>query len=297
MNYPAPMTFLRRILNKARNDIVKTYGKSISMENVISCYESAKFDEDIADTLMRNYSDGLQLAIHKCFNTLVLQLEFVKNNIPSYFFKDKDLYDFLTSTKLSDTAPIIDTVLESGEKYKTEEGNTIHYITMHLRFPDMPCITCCLIVKEENNPTASDEKKKLGLYIYDEKTELITVDIEEQLKRVSNPYYISLIKLCLNFFYYLKAFPETITEGKLTKEKNNGVKQAKGYIINIAKSIVEHDGNNSSRGRVTHFRKGHFRHLGSDYYVNKKGKYVFIHDTIVQGRKAYTVNSDNNSES
>ena len=34
---------------------------------------------------------------------------------------------------------------------------------------------------------------------------------------------------------------------------------------------------------ITHFRRGYFKRLSSDFYKNKKGQIIFVHETIVNG--------------
>lgn len=34
---------------------------------------------------------------------------------------------------------------------------------------------------------------------------------------------------------------------------------------------------------IPHFRRGYFKRLSSDFYKNKKGQIIFVHETIVNG--------------
>ena len=53
--------------------------------------------------------------------------------------------------------------------------------------------------------------------------------------------------------------------------------------LNTSEKIVE-AGERSEGGLVIpHFRRGYFKRLRSDFYKNKKGQIVFVHETIVNG--------------
>ena len=120
--------------------------------------------------------------------------------------------------------------------------------------------------------------------------EFFCLDALYALNSKDNQDIIPFLALSINFFYYLKAFPDAVSEGKpVGKSKNTGVKEPNKFTVQTDESIVEYRSQLLNRGRVTHFRKGHFRFLGSDYFVNRKGDCVFIHDTLVHGRAANTV--------
>ena len=45
------------------------------------------------------------------------------------------------------------------------------------------------------------------------------------------------------------------------------------------------DKQTSDNGIVTtHFRRGYFKRLESDFYINKKGQIVFVHETVVNAQ-------------
>lgn len=286
MNYQPPMANIRKILSKSKQVILEENGIELDIEKIISLYVGALYDDNIFENLKKDIKRFYDLSVKKSLHSFVLELEFVKKEFPSYFFTGDELKDFLINTKVGDIEPVIETIKKSGSFYTVEEddfNNVVHYFPMHLRFPDSRCISCCLFVN-------SDDEKNLCLYITDDKSEYLSTDIKDLLKEEKeNPECFELVKLVLNFFYYLKAFPDAVKEGKPVKEKNNGVKQAASFTVNTAESIVESRSQGIKRGRVTHFRKGHFRHLRSDYFVNKHDRYVFINDTIVHGREAKTV--------
>lgn len=97
---------------------------------------------------------------------------------------------------------------------------------------------------------------------------------------------ISLIKhfrLAINTISYMECFPECVSDGvpRITIDRKEN-RTSKNVILKIADKIIEIDKNKVSK--KPHFRSGHFRRLQSDYYTNKKGQIIHIHQTMVKGR-------------
>lgn len=283
-NYPAPLLDVREYFKEEQKESLKLDGEKLSVDDLIDFYLDAKYYDDLeqasSDIQLFNFTKN-KLNVEK----VILKMEFKEKIIPSYYFINSELKPFLEKTKINDDfEPIIKTIKETGIKADSLSGRVSCFF-MHLRFPDLPCFTCCLIVNRNFN-------NKLTIYVIDGKNnrEFFCLDALYALNSKNNQDAIPYLALVINFFYYLKAFPDAVSEGKpVGKSKNTGVREPNIFTVQTDDSIVEYRSNLLDRGRVTHFRKGHFRFLGSDYFVNRKGDCVFIHDTLVHGRAANTV--------
>lgn len=92
-------------------------------------------------------------------------------------------------------------------------------------------------------------------------------------------------KFGLNLIQYIDAFPDCVRDG-LPKHfviKNSFKNKKQTIRLSNKVRIID------STTRKPHFRRGYFRYLGSDYFVNKKGQTVFIEATFVNGKNAKTV--------
>ena len=63
---------------------------------------------------------------------------------------------------------------------------------------------------------------------------------------------------------------------------------APAWPIGTAESLSQSSEGNKKNS--PHFRKAHFRYLGSDSFTNKKGQIVLVQETIVNG-KAKTIHT------
>ena len=189
----------------------------------------------------------------------------LQQGINRYYLKDDNLLTFFKETEVreKEIASILDTIKE--KKY-----NIWGVITKNFSFT--------LLYSELKNDFHS------LTVLTDEMN--YTFCIEKTLKNHNQEIY----NMALNFLFYLKAFPECITEGVPAGVKKND----KASVVTTSEKIISHT--ISEHGFVRpHFRSGYFRHFMSDYFVNCKGQVRFIEATMVKG-KAYTVNSRQNQE-
>ena len=72
-------------------------------------------------------------------------------------------------------------------------------------------------------------------------------------------------------------FPDCVKEGTPEEIKNEYCRK-----VFISEKVLEAQSNENKIIRP-HFRRGYFKRLSSDFYKNKKGQIVFVHETIVNG--------------
>ncbi len=102
------------------------------------------------------------------------------------------------------------------------------------------------------------------------------------------------ISLLYNFIFYAQAFPESLVKGlprDFTADPNFHSKGSKTLKINrsVLQPMTGEDSGKAGHSKTPHFRKGHFRYLGSDYYKGKKGQTVFVHSSLIGGKNASTL--------
>ena len=115
---------------------------------------------------------------------------------------------------------------------------------------------------------------------------ILPMDFEKEFRdHYKNDKDVTLI---CNFLYYVLAFPDSLVDGKpRDAERDEFHGTSPKLTLKTSPKIVET--NSEKQSRVTHFRKGHFRTLRSDYYKKMHNKVIFVHSTIVKGTPAKTL--------
>lgn len=196
------------------------------------------------------------------------------NVLTHYFISDKSLVEFLKTTEIKDTS-IVDEYLKENLKLVDEQ----HFDTKYLSLA---------VHTEEEGYFISyigGEGRIIVVMVVAGRT--ISFDLSKYNK-YNDPY----CNLAINFIYYMKAFPEKIIDGvpqdMVKSDRKEKYNDTKNFTIGIAEQIVAKQEYVDGRLVSPHFRSGFFRHYVSDFYVNMKGKVVFIEATMVKG-KAKTV--------
>ena len=140
------------------------------------------------------------------------------------------------------------------------------------------------ISTSRENDSSSD--KNMVLTIFDDQDNFSYIPLVKTKKSLEFIKNNELIRIGLNFLSYCKAFPECLIDGvpqSLSKEEKKRNSNCK--ILNTSTQIIENIEDIKSGKVVTpHFRKGHFRLLSDDRFVNKKGQVVFVKATMVKGQ-------------
>lgn len=188
----------------------------------------------------------------------------IDNGIARYYIKDESLFDFFKSTEVRKKEVEIILKQLDGESVGLWGilGKTQAYTLCYTR--DSSGRHFISMLSEEMNYTFCIE--------------------ELDIKKTGS---IEKFYLAMNFLFYIKAFPECVLDGVPPSEK----KIANAKVIGTSPKVVHHT--TTEHGFVTpHFRSGHFRHLDSDYYKNKKGQVIFVAATMVKGRAKTVITKD-----
>lgn len=206
------------------------------------------------------------------------------------FFLDKQLRDFLENTSLADLGGIKKFLYEKGQSHdvlhlysKEQHKNVIYKFALHLPY-EAEGYAFSLSLENDDS---------LELYF----------SLGENGGRMSDKFYADLIKkndeisvtiakmfrLAINTIAYMNCFPDCVAEGVPQNlfERSEDM-TAKNFTFHSSEKVKENEG--AQMSKIPHFRKGHFRVLHSDYFANKKGKIIFVAETMVKG-KAKTVST------
>ncbi len=87
-----------------------------------------------------------------------------------------------------------------------------------------------------------------------------------------------ITKLSINLLSYIYCFPDCLVDGA-----PHDVKTENNHYLNTSEKVVDVTEKAAAGVVIPHFRRGYFKRLSSDFYKNKKGQIVFVHETIVNG--------------
>ena len=104
-------------------------------------------------------------------------------------------------------------------------------------------------------------------------------EIEDKKSIVYTDEEINLItRLAINLISYIYCFPDCLVDGA-----PHDVKTENNHYLNTSEKVLDVTVKAEAGLVIPHFRRGYFKHLTSDFYKNKKGQIVFVHETIVNG--------------
>lgn len=224
------------------------------------------------------------------------QLRFLKmdmeGQILHVFLKDRFLKDFLINTEIRDYSEVIRFVAEKGiyGEGRTSSHEDVTFAEYRL---------CIHVPEEESGYTCSlsvDNTNRIRIVLLHNNF-VITLDKKQNeplgFEKSPDPYdqddYKSW-KLIINLIFYMNTFPECVIDG-LPKgvRLDYGFKNRKIQIGTSPKIVAKTETSSDGRIVTPHFRSGHFRYLGSDFFTKMRGKTIFIESCFVKGKNVKTV--------
>lgn len=260
------------------------FGKTFNMHYEI-LHEIEKFakEQGITDRgtkteLFFDYCKNYCQTEDDVLNLQIFRLE-LAGIIPHYFIESKDLTKFLHETKIKDYNGLLKYVKENGIKtLNPANGNTINdTLTLNVHTP-----------YEKDGYTIVYSIVNGLLAIFVAHGAILThcdssiFSNAKEYKKL-DPDVIKQTDFAINFLFYIICFPETVIDG-VPKMENEETYNS-GKTIKVSDKIIEAA---TTKTIIPHFRRGYFKHLESDYFVNKKGQIIFVHETMVKG-KAKTI--------
>lgn len=249
-------------------------------------------------------------------NRMLLLYEY---RFTSIFFEDQHLKDFLLETEVKDLSPIFEYVRAHGAK---DDGMSMYteivkrsgldpqkmlnnlsefvgkdlfrYVACHLRIPnETDAVTFVLYAYKDSMviDVVQDESCYFMFEVDFGDDENKQFAMSKIYNAMDSDYKKQLLRLVVNYIYYILTFPDALINGApknalLTETRE---KIGASRLKTVPDVLEEQHADHASQKRVTHFRRGFFRYLGSDYYRNKKGQYVFVKSALVKGTEAKTL--------
>ncbi len=209
-----------------------------------------------------------------------LFLRDLKGELIHVYVKDSSLFDFLKEPEIRDLEGIKTYIRENGSTVTLNEDNSLENLTTGVNFG-----ICLHLPKVSQGYVFAysifDETNELRIFVNHgmEQYHLSSNEIADKKSIVyTNPEINEITKLALNLISYIYCFPECLVDGA-----PHDIKTQNNHYLNTSEKVVE-AGERAENGVVIpHFRRGYFKRLSSDFYKNKKGQIVFVHETIVNG--------------
>lgn len=261
------------------------FGKTFSLHyKVLHEIEKAAKEQGIEnkDEIINyffNYCKDFSQTKDDVLNLQLFRLE-LDGIIPHYFIETKELKSFLLDTKVKDYEGIKKYVQDNGFKIINPENDNklsdTFAVNVHTPF-------------EKEGYTLFYSIVDHLLVVFVSHGEVLThcdssIFTDKAKFEKEDPDVIKQTNFAINFLYYTICFPDSVIDG--VPKMENEEKFDSGKIVKTAEKILE--STEPGKTVIPHFRKGYFKRLESDYFVNKKGQIIFVHETMVKG-KAKTV--------
>lgn len=233
--------------------------------------------------------------------TLGVEFDLFENelagNTVHIYFQEKFLKDYLKEMEVNDLQGISQYLLENGEaesivlaSSKTNDSFQAksYKIYFCLHIPDELDGYCFSVQCTENeyifvscihNNRVLQVSQKFG----EKKESLINPNTENEIQNAE------AFKLAINTLAYINAFPECLIDKKPDGVVLQYSFKNKKITISTASQFKEFE---NEINITPHFRRGHFRRLENDRFVNKKGQIIFVKPTIVKGYNYKTLLTD-----
>ena len=212
--------------------------------------------------------------LHQCI--LQRRYFFETHHIRHYFLNSHPLCEFLETSVKSPSAKELCNLMTEDADYC---HICVHFPTSYMKYSALLEIdkkyekyySMCAM---QFNPDADDN------FIFFRAEDSIDLDF-------SNQNNMKLVKIIFGLCYYIKCFPESVSEGFPENGKNpNHYRKFENFSVSPVKEIAENPHSVSP-----HFRNGHFRYLQSEKYKKKRFQVVFVRECFVGG-EVKTVNDE-----
>jgi len=211
-----------------------------------------------------------------------------QGNLLHIFFLDKQLRTFLEDTPISDLEGIKKFLYKNGRTKKVNHiyaneirGTLIYQFALHVPFEGQGYAFSLSIEQDESLQLYYSLGEKNGLM-----SNIFYDDVLSKDDSTSKTHS-KIFRLVINIIAYMNCFPDCVFEGVPQNYFDYSENLlARNVTLQVSEKVK--DISLQSTSKIPHFRKGHFRRLQSDYFINKKDQIVFVSETMVKG-KAKTV--------
>ena len=286
---------------------MKLYKNEVADKDLIllkSCGDSfnCKLSQN-GDSVQLSSNEPQQIDVMYSEMLFKIMKDYLDNKIIHYFINDYKLKIFLEEIEVKDFTNVKNLLVQNGtysdavikgkwscenqdnkmEEYNTPKNVILSKITIGIHLPETKESYCASISIDEND--------LLRLQVFNNEGYCFTSD-SSCFEKLKNGNYLDqqdykTIKLIINLLYYIDAFPEKILNGipKNCILKDNFELLKNKINVGMSEKIIQrYEKSQDGKEIIPHFRSGHFRFLGSNYYKKMKGKTIFIESTFVKGK-------------
>lgn len=263
-------------------------------------HKKLKTKEAVLNYMKNNNSNvSMQDLSHQI--TLDVEFDLFENelagNTVHIYFQEKFLKEYLKEMEINDLQGISQYLFENGESdtivlasSKTNDSFEAksYKIYFCLHIPNETDGYCFSVQCAGNDYVFvscihNNRVLQVSQKINEKKESLINPKTENEIQNAE------AFKLAINTLSYINAFPECLID----KKPEGVVLQYSFKNKKISLKTTPQFKEFENEINVTpHFRRGHFRRLESDRFVNKKGQIVFVKPTIVKGYNYKTLLTD-----
>ena len=231
-------------------------------------------EEQFYDFFLQNYMQSIDDV-----TAMQLFVRDVRHELIHIYMSDSHLQNFLKQAEVKDISGIKKYILGNGNKVFVNEDNSIGKIL------DGTNLAFCLHIPDERQGYvfcySLYENDELRIFVNHgiEQFHLSSLDFEDKKSVIySDPEISEIAHFAINIIAYISCFPECLTDGA-----PHGIKTFNNQRLKTSEKVV--DVMESAGGVVNpHFRRGYFKRLESDFYKNKKGQIIFVHETVVNAQ-------------
>lgn len=231
-------------------------------------------EEQFYDFFLKNFMQSIDDA-----TAMQLFVRDVRHELLHIYMSDSHLQNFLKQADVKDISGIKKYIAENGNKVFVNQDDQMENIV------DGTNLAFCLNIPDERQGYvfcySLYENDELRIFVNHgmEQFHLSSLDYENKKSIVYTDAEINEIAhFALNIIAYISCFPECLTDGA-----PHGVKTENNHRLATSEKVV--DATESASGIVNpHFRRGYFKRLESDFYKNKKGQIIFVHETVVNAQ-------------
>lgn len=205
----------------------------------------------------------------------------LNHELTHIYLKDENLMDFFKAVEIRDLEGIKTYIKDNGNSVVLNNDDYLENLTTGINFG-----ICLHIPKKSQGYVFAyslyDTSNELRIFVNHgmEQYHISSNEIEDKKSIVYTDQEMNEItKLAINLLSYIYCFPDCLVDGA-----PHDVKTENNHYLNISEKVVDVTEKAAAGIVIPHFRRGYFKRLSSDFYKNKKGQIVFVHETIVNGQ-------------
>jgi len=200
----------------------------------------------------------------------------IRHELVHIYMSDAHLQNFLKQAEVKDLSGIKKYIADNGNQVLVNDDDRLTSIS------EGSNLAFCLHIPDERQGYvfcySLYENDELRIFVNHglEQFHISSIDFENKKSIVYTDSEIyDIAHFAVNIITYISCFPECFTDGA-----PHGIKTENNHRLATSEKVV--DIMESEGGVVNpHFRRGYFKRLESNFYKNKKGQIIFVHETVV----------------